>query len=52
MGILEYVHSNLKGPSPVKSYGGYQYFVSFIDDYSRKVWVNFMNRKDEDEVFG
>nr|GEV97066.1 retrovirus-related Pol polyprotein from transposon TNT 1-94 [Tanacetum cinerariifolium] len=48
--ILKYVHSDLWGPSPVKSQGGCVYFVTFIDDYSRKVWVYFLKTKDE--VFG
>ena len=30
--------------------GGCYYFVTFIDDYSRKVWVYFMKAKSE--VFG
>nr|GEV29833.1 retrovirus-related Pol polyprotein from transposon TNT 1-94 [Tanacetum cinerariifolium] len=40
----------LWGSSLVKSHGGYVYFVTFIDDYSRKVWVYFLKTKDE--VFG
>ncbi|GJZ93812.1 retrovirus-related pol polyprotein from transposon TNT 1-94 [Tanacetum coccineum] len=48
--IIEYVHSDLWGPSLVKSQGGCVYFVTFIDDYSRKVWVYFLKTKDE--VFG
>ncbi len=48
--ILEYIHSDLWGPSPVESHGGCRYFVTFIDDYSRKVWVYFLKKKDE--VFG
>ena len=48
--ILEYIHSDLWGPSPVESHGGCRYFVTFIDDYSRKVWVYFL--KSKDEVFG
>nr|KYP51415.1 Retrovirus-related Pol polyprotein from transposon TNT 1-94 [Cajanus cajan] len=35
--ILQYVHSDLWGPSPVQSHGRSKYFVTFIDDYSRKV---------------
>nr|GEY40604.1 retrovirus-related Pol polyprotein from transposon TNT 1-94 [Tanacetum cinerariifolium] len=48
--ILEYIHSDLWGPSSVKLQGGYVYFVTFIDDYSRKVYVYFLKTKDE--VFG
>ena len=32
------------------SIGGYHYFVTFINDYIRKVWVYFMKKKSE--VFG
>lgn len=43
--ILDYVHSDVWGPIKDVSMGGAQYFVSFIDDYSRKVWVYFMKHK-------
>ena len=36
---LDYIHSDLWGPSCVPSLGGGQYMLTFIDDYSRKVWV-------------
>ena len=32
---LELVHTDLCGPMNVKARGGYEYFISFIDDYSR-----------------
>ena len=34
---LELVHTNLWGPSPVASLGGLRYYITFIDDSSRKV---------------
>ena len=43
--ILDYIHSDLWGPSPIVSYGGALYFLTFIDDYSRKVWVYMLKRK-------
>lgn len=47
-GILEYVHTDLWGsPSTPESLGGCKYFISFIDDYSKKVWVYFLRTKDE-----
>ena len=47
-GILDYVHSDLWGsPSTPESLGGCKYFISFIDDYSKKVWVYFLRTKDE-----
>ena len=33
------VHSDIWGPSRVKSNLGFQYFVTFIDDYSRCTWL-------------
>jgi transposase InsO family protein len=32
---------------PSTSLTGYVYYVSFIDDYSRKTWVYFLKSKDE-----
>ena len=49
-GILELIHSNVCGPMPSTSLSGYVYYVTFIDDYSRKTWVYFL--KSKDEVFG
>lgn len=46
-GILDYVHSDVWGPVRVASKAGSLYFVTFIDDYSRKVWVYFMRHKSE-----
>ncbi|XP_060960668.1 uncharacterized mitochondrial protein AtMg00300-like [Cannabis sativa] len=37
--ILDYIHSDLWGPSTVKTLGKASYFLSIIDDYSRKVWM-------------
>ncbi|GJR53654.1 transposable element [Tanacetum coccineum] len=46
-GTLNYIHSNLWGPSRVPSKGGARYMLTFIDDYSRRVWVHILKRKDE-----
>ena len=43
--ILDYIHSDLWGPSSVVSYGGALYFLMFIDDFSRNVWVFMLKRK-------
>ena len=43
--VLGYVHSNLWGPSPTISYGGEKYYVLFVDDFSRKVWVYVLKGK-------
>ena len=34
---FEYVHSDLWGPASVKTHGGGSYFMSIIDDFSRRV---------------
>ncbi|MCO5609644.1 hypothetical protein L7F22_063874 [Adiantum nelumboides] len=44
---LELVHSDVCGPMPVLFLGGALYFVTFIDDATRKVWVYTIKRKDE-----
>ncbi|KAH9682681.1 hypothetical protein KPL71_027445 [Citrus sinensis] len=46
-GTLDYIHSDLWGPSQTVSLGGAKYFLSFIDDYSRMVWVYVLKGKDE-----
>ena len=46
-GILDYIHSDIWGPAPTASYGGSSYFVSFIDEFSRKVWVYMMKKKSD-----
>ncbi|KAH9705095.1 hypothetical protein KPL70_011743 [Citrus sinensis] len=38
---------DLWGPSQVPSHGGARYFITFIDDYSRRVWVYVLKHKNE-----
>ncbi|RDY06593.1 hypothetical protein CR513_09395, partial [Mucuna pruriens] len=33
--VLELIHTNICGPFPTTSWNGQQYFITFIDDYSR-----------------
>ena len=33
--LLELVHSDVCGPMSIQARGGYEYFVTFTDDYSR-----------------
>ena len=42
---LELVHTDLWGPSSVASLGGSRYYITFIDDSSRKVLVYFLKNK-------
>ncbi|KAL4282412.1 hypothetical protein GQ457_03G013080 [Hibiscus cannabinus] len=44
---LELVHSDVFGPVKQTSLGGMKYMVTFIDDFSRYVWVYFMKEKSE-----
>lgn len=50
--LLELVHSDLCGPVEVPSFGGSRYFITFVDDASKKVVVFFLERKNQTlEVF-
>ena len=44
---LEVVHSDIWGLTKTRSLAGSNYYVTFIDDYSRKVWMYFMKAKSE-----
>nr|GEZ21827.1 hypothetical protein [Tanacetum cinerariifolium] len=46
-GVMDYVHSDLWGPSQVESLGSKRYFLSIVDDYSRRVWVYILRFKHE-----
>ncbi|KAG8482181.1 hypothetical protein CXB51_026801 [Gossypium anomalum] len=46
-GTLEYIHSDLWGPSRVPSRGETNYMLTFIDDFSRKVWAFFLKQKSD-----
>ena len=45
--MLELIHSDVCGPMPSTSLSGYEYYVTFIDDSSRKIWIYFLKTKDE-----
>ena len=45
--ILEIVHTDVCGPMESTSYGGSRYFVTFIDDKTRKMFIYFLKTKDE-----
>ncbi|KAK2421428.1 E3 ubiquitin-protein ligase SPL2 [Trifolium repens] len=44
---LEMVLSDVCGPFEVKSIGGNNYFLTFIDDYTRHVWLYLIEKKSE-----
>ena len=41
------IHSDVFGPVIVPSLGNSVYYVSFIDDFSRKIWIYFLRKKSE-----
>ena len=45
--VLELVHTDLCGPISTKARGGYEYFVTFINDYSRYGYLYLMHHKFE-----
>jgi hypothetical protein len=45
--LLELVHSDVCGPMSATARGGYEYFVTFTDDFSRYGYVYLMKHKSE-----
>ena len=45
--MFDIVHSDIWGPSRVSTTLGFQYFVTFIDDYSRCTWLFLMKNRSE-----
>lgn len=46
-GILDLIHSDVCGPMSITSLNGYEYYLAFIDDLSKKTWIYFLKNKDE-----
>ena len=46
-GILDLIHLDLCGPMIAPSMNGCLYYITFIDDCSRKTWIYFLKTKDE-----
>ena len=44
---LELIHSDLCGPMSTQARGGYEYFVTFTDDYSRYGYIYLLHHKSE-----
>ena len=45
--ILERIHIEMCGPFSVASTAKHRYYVIFVDDFSRKCWIFFMQKKSE-----
>ena len=48
---LEIVHSDICGQMQTPSIGGSSYFLTFIDDFTRKTWVYFLKHKSDAFVY-
>ena len=44
--LLKLKHTDVCGPMQTRSLGGAWYFLIFVDDRSRFIWVYFLRRKD------
>ena len=45
--ILKVVYLDVCGPFEEHTIGGNKYFVLFVDEFSRKLWIYVIRRKDE-----
>jgi hypothetical protein len=46
-GALDLIHTDVCGPMSRASFSGREYYLTFIDDYSRKTWIYFLKTKSE-----
>ena len=44
---LDVIHSDVWGPTEHASMSGSRFYLTFVDDHTRKVWVYFMKSKGE-----
>ena len=45
--VFKYVYSDYEGPTKTTSFSESHYFVSFVDNFSKRVWVYIMRAKNE-----
>jgi len=45
--LINVVYSDVCGPLEVPSLGGNKYFISFVDKFSRKLWLYVIKAKSE-----
>ena len=46
-GTLDLMHADLWGPSRTLSHFGARYFLTCVDDFSRKLWIHILKTKDQ-----
>jgi hypothetical protein len=44
---FDLIHSDVWGPTPIVSFNGYKYFVLFIDDFCKTIWLYLLKNKSE-----
>ena len=44
---MELIHTDICGPFPTPSWNGQQYFITFIDDYSRYDYLYLIHEKSQ-----
>ena len=42
---LEIVHTDWSGPTRTRGFYGERYFMIFVDDFTRMMWVAFLKEK-------
>ena len=45
--ILERIHTDMCGPFSVASTEKHKYYVIFVDEYSHRCWILFMQKKSD-----
>lgn len=45
--LFKKIHSDIWGPAPSQSVQGYRYYINFVDEYSRFIWIFPMTNKSE-----
>ncbi|KAI0993108.1 hypothetical protein K3495_g15076, partial [Podosphaera aphanis] len=45
--VFDLIHSDLSGRFSVKSLGGKEYYITFIDDCTRHAWIYFLKQKSD-----
>ena len=45
---LDVIHSDVWGPAPIDSNGGYKYYFIFIDEFTRFTWFYPIKHKSQD----